>query len=59
VILSCCYVFLAVVKQLPTKQGTMCGDKLLLEEKEDKGIDATRELLSCTAMVDLVKTMTC
>jgi hypothetical protein len=37
----------------------MCGDRLLLEEKEDKGIDATRELLSCTAMVDLVKTMTC
>jgi hypothetical protein len=49
-ILFRCYVSLALMKQLTAKEVTLYGDTLPLEENEEKGINATRELLLMTPL---------
>jgi hypothetical protein len=48
--LLCADSLLILMKQLPAKQGYLCCDGLLREEKEDKCIAARREFLLLTLL---------
>jgi hypothetical protein len=52
-ILSRCYVFSKLMKQLPGKQVTLFADELLPEEKEDKGKGHRKYELAMDLHLDL------